>query len=93
MKLNILALALAASAAGMIAANAQTIIEERRDPAIVIEHDHPAPPVTVEEHKALPGTETKTITKETYGSGDCTSKTVHKEDDAGSKTVQKTNCD
>ncbi len=93
MKLNVLALALAASAAGIIAANAQTVIEERRDPAIVVEHDHPDASVTVEEHKALPSTEKKTITKETYGSGDCTSKTVHKEDEAGSKTVQKTNCD
>ncbi|HET7192444.1 MAG TPA: hypothetical protein VFI98_11115 [Pseudolabrys sp.] len=93
MKLNVLALALAASVVGVIAANAQTVIEERHDPAIVIEHDHPGAPVTVEEHEALPGTEKKTITKETYGSGDCTSKTVHKEDEAGSKTIRKTNCD
>ena len=92
MKLNVLALALAASVVGVIAANAQTVIEERHDPAIVIEHDHPGAPVTVE-HKALPSAEKKTITKETYGSGDCTSKTVHKEDEAGSKTIRKTNCD
>ena len=37
--------------------------------------------------------EKKTITKETTGTGDCSSKTVHKEDITGSKTIQKTNCD
>lgn len=37
--------------------------------------------------------EKKVIKRETNGMGDCTSKTVHKEDDTGSKTVHKTNCD
>ena len=37
--------------------------------------------------------EKKVIKKETTGSGDCSSKTVHKEDITGSKTVNKTNCD
>ena len=41
MKLNVLAFALAASAVGALGANAQTVIEERRDPAVVIEHDRP----------------------------------------------------
>jgi cytosine deaminase len=39
------------------------------------------------------GERKKTITKETTGSGDCDSKTVHKEDITGSKTITKTNCD
>jgi hypothetical protein len=93
MKLNVLTFALAISAFGVLGANAQTVIEERRDPAVVIEHDQPDTSVTVEKRDGFLGTEKKTITKETTGSGDCTSKTVHKEDITGSKTVQKTNCD
>ena len=103
MKLNVLAFALAASAIGVFGANAQTVIEERRDPAVVIEErrdpavvierDRPDTSVTIEKRDGFLGTEKKTITKETTGSGDCSSKTVHKEDITGSKTVQKTNCD
>jgi hypothetical protein len=91
MKLNVLALVLGATAFAAFAANAQTVIEERHDPAVVIEHDHPDASVTVKERGILG--DKKTITKETTGSGDCTSKTVHKEDITGSKTVHKTNCD
>jgi len=93
MKLNVLTLALAVSAFGVLGANAQTVIEERCDPAVVIEHDQPDTSVIVEKRGGFLGTEKKTITKETTGSGDCTSKTVHKEDLTGSKTVSKTNCD
>jgi len=95
MKLNVLAFALAASAVGAFGANAQTVIEERRDPAVVIEHDRPDTSVTIEKRDGLPGVEVekKTITKETTGSGNCETKTVHKEDITGSKTIQKTNCD
>jgi hypothetical protein len=93
MKLNVLAIALAASAVGAFGANAQTVIEERRDPAVVIEHDRPNPSVTIEKRDGVVGTEKKTITKETTGEGDCASKTVHKEDITGSKTIHKTNCD
>jgi len=93
MKLNVLAFALAASAIGAFGANAQTVIEERRDPAVVIEHDRPDSSVTIEKREGGLGTEKKTIEKETTGTGDCTSKTVHKEDVTGSKTVNKTNCD
>ena len=93
MKLNVLAIALAVSAIGAFSASAQTVIEERRDPAVVIERDKPDTSVTIEKRDGLLGTEKKTITKETTGSGDCSSKTVHKEDITGSKTVQKTNCD
>ncbi len=95
MKLNVFvfAFALAASAVGAFGANAQIVIEERRDPAVIIEHDRPDTSVTIEKRDGLFGTEKKTITKETTGSGDCTSKTVHKEDLTGSKTIQKSNCD
>ena len=93
MKLNVLAFALAASAIGASGANAQTVIEERRDPAVVIERDRPDTSVTIEKRDGFAGTEKKTITKETTGSGDCSSKTVHKEDVTGSTTVHKTNCD
>ena len=91
MKLNVLALALTATLVGSFGATAQTVIEERHDPAVVIEKDRPAASVTVKEHGMLG--EKKVIKKETTGSGDCTSKTVHKEDITGSKTVHKTNCD
>ena len=86
MRLNVLALALAASAF-TFAANAQTVIEERHDPPVVVEHDHPS--VTIEKDKPAV-VEKKKI--ETTGSG-CDSKTVHKETDSGSKTVTKSNCD
>jgi hypothetical protein len=89
MKLNLLVLALATTAFGSLGANAQTVIEERRDPAVVIEHDRPS--VNVKERGVVG--EKKVIKRETTGMGDCTSKTVHKEDDTGSKTVHKTNCD
>jgi hypothetical protein len=93
MKLNVLTLALAVTLVGSFGASAQTVIEENHDPAVVIEHDHPDTSVTVHERGGILGTEKKTITKETTGSGDCSSKTVHKEDITGSKTVSKTNCD
>ena len=57
----------------------------------MIEHDKPDTAVTVKERGLLAGR--KTITRETTGSGDCSSKTVHKEGLEGSKTVTKTNCD
>ena len=89
MKLNVLALALAATLAGSLGASAQTtVIEEKRDPAIVVK-ERPAADVTIKEHVG----ETKVIKKETVGSGDCSSKTVHKEGLGESKTVTKTNCD
>ena len=95
MKLNVLALALTATLFGSLAASAQSmVIEERRHPDLVVTPDHPSSSTTtVEERGGLLGTEKKTITKETTGSGDCSSKTVHKEDLTGSKTVKKTNCD
>ena len=92
MKLNVLVIALAATAFGSLAAQAQAVIVEER-PAVVIERDRPDTSVTVEKRGGFLGTDKKTITRETTGSGDCSSKTVHKEDLVGSKTVTKTNCD
>jgi hypothetical protein len=90
MKFNVLALALAATLIGSLGATAQTVIEERHDPAVVIEKDRPAADVTIREHVG----EKKVIKKETTGAGvDCSSKTVHKEGLGESKTVTKTNCD
>jgi hypothetical protein len=93
---NLVIIALAATAFGSLAANAQTtIIEERRPPAVVIEQAPPASSsVTVHERGGLLGTESKTTT-ETVGTGvngDCSTRTVHKEDLLGEKTVSRTNC-
>jgi len=90
MKLNVLVIALAATALSGFAANAQVVIEERRDPAVVIEKERPATSVTVEHGPAV---EKKVIKKETTGLGGCDTKTVHKEGLGESKTVTKTNCD
>jgi hypothetical protein len=95
MKLNVLVIALAATAFGSLAANAQTtVIEERRDPAVVIE-SQPSTTTVTKERGGFLNTETKTKTETTGAgiNGDCTSKTVHKEDLTGSKTVQRTTCD
>jgi len=83
MKLRAIAFALGVAASGVLAAEAQTVIEERTAPP-------PSSSVTVEHRD---GVERKTKTIETNGAGDCTTKTVHKENPAGSKTVKKTNCD
>jgi len=54
MKLNVLALVLGATAFAALAANAQTtVIEERHDPAVVIEKDKPDTTVTVKERGIL----------------------------------------
>jgi hypothetical protein len=92
MKLNVLGLVLAATAFTSLAANAQTTVIEQRDPAVVVEHDQPAASVTVKERGGLLGTEKTTKKIETTGDG-CTTKTVHHDDLAGSKTVRKTDCD
>jgi hypothetical protein len=95
MKLNVLVIALAATAFGTLAAQAQTtVIEDRRDPAVVIEQQPSQSSVTVNERGGFLGTEKKTTT-ETTGvgvNGDCATRTVHKEDLVGKKTVSKTNC-
>lgn len=101
MKLNVLktevfALALAATAFGAIAANAQTtVIEERSSPSVTIQSETPSTTTTVKERGGLLGTEKKstTVTTGTGATGDCPNKTVHKEGLTGDKTVSKTTCD
>lgn len=101
MKLNVLrtevlALALAATAFGALAANAQTtVIEERSSPSVTIQTETPTTTTTVKECGGLLGTEKKSTTVTTGAgvSGDCTNKTVHKEGLTGDKTVSKTTCD
>ena len=96
MKLNVLTIALAATAFGALAANAQTtVIEERSSPSVTIQSDTPSTSTTVKERGGLLGTEKKTTTTTTGAgvSGDCTNKTVHKEGLTGDKTVSKTTCD
>jgi len=75
MKLNVLALALAANLAGSLGASAQTtVIEERHNPAVVVKV-RPVADVTVKERVD----EKKVIKKDTIGAGvDCSSKTDHK---------------
>lgn len=116
MKLNVLALALAATAFGSLGATfgaaAQTTIIEERRPGVVIERQ--APPVVIERRQApviieqapavsstttverggFLGTESRTTT-ETVGTGpngDCATRTLHKQDLLGEKTVSSTNC-
>lgn len=96
MKLNVLTIALAATAFGALAANAQTtVIEERSNPSVTVQTDTPATSTTVKERGGLLGTEKKTTTTTTGAgvTGDCTNKTVHKEGLTGDKTVSKTSCD
>jgi hypothetical protein len=90
MKLNVLTLALAVTLAGTFAASAQVVIEDHTAPPPVVV-EHPDTSVTVHEDHGLLGSKRTTV--ETTGSGDCTTKTVHKEDITGSKTVRKSNCD
>jgi hypothetical protein len=96
MKLNVLVIALAATAFGSLAASAQTtIVEERRAPAVVIEQEPPASSsVTVHERGGFLGTESKTTTQTTGTgvNGDCATRTVHKQDLLGEKTVSRTDC-
>jgi hypothetical protein len=94
MKLNILAVALAATLFSTLGASAQVVIEEHRDP-VVVEHDRPADTsVTVKERGGFLGTESRSTT-ETTGSGlngNCSTRTVHKEGIGEDKTVSKTDC-
>jgi len=103
MKLNVLALALAATAFGSLTANAQTtIIEHRAAPPVVVEERVAPPPVvveqpatsatTVDERGGFLGTEHKRTTIETNATGDCQTKTVHHDDLLGERTVKRTNC-
>ncbi len=96
MKLNVLVIALAATVFGSLGAAAQnTVIEERQAPAEVIVAPPASSSVTVKERGGFLGTETKSTT-ETNGTGpngDCSTRTEHKEDLTGEKTVSRTNCE
>ncbi|MEI7806413.1 MAG: hypothetical protein WCI56_13905 [Hyphomicrobiales bacterium] len=96
MKLNVLAIALAATAFGSLSATAQTttIIEDRRAPAVVIEQPAPSTTITTQERGGFLGTESKTTTTTTGTglTGDCATRTMHKQDLTGEKTVSRTDC-
>ncbi len=62
-------------------AGERTVIHEDGPPAVVV-----TPP-------PLPGVRVERKSVETTWRGDCRSKTVHKEDEAGSTTVHKEQCD
>ena len=61
---------------------------------MVIEQAPPASSVTIEERGGFLGTEKRTTT-ETTGTGpngDCATRTVHRQDLTGEKTVSRTDC-
>jgi hypothetical protein len=102
MKFRIMTLALAATAFSPLSAYAQTtVIEERRAPVVIEQHQTPvvveqAPSTSVTTHErgGFLGTESRTTTTTTGTgpSGDCATRTVHKEDLLGEKTVSRTDC-
>ena len=104
MKLNVLTLALTATALGSLGAAAQTtIIEERRAP-VVIERRVAPPPIvvetpapTVETQSSVPilgGTQNTTTRTESVGAGvECTTKTVQNNTLLGSNSVTTRGCD
>ena len=89
MKLNVLAVALAATALGAFSANAQVSSDHAR----LCRRARQAEYIIKFSRKDVDLARDKDDHQGTTGSGDCSSKTVHKEDITGSKTVQKTNCD
>jgi hypothetical protein len=95
MKLNVLALALAASALGSLSAAAQTtVIEERRTPAVVVEQPVPSGSVDVQKSEPiLGGTKSTTVHGDNINGVGCTTKTVHRETILGSSTESHSNCD
>ncbi len=80
------AVAVITSMSGVAFAEETTVIE-RGAPAVAVER----PAVTIEKREAPAVVEKKTI--ETTGASDCRSKTVRKEDVAGSTTVHSEKCD
>jgi hypothetical protein len=108
MTFKLMTLALAATAFTSVAASAQTttIIEQRpgvvvqeRAPVVIEQRPvvvEPAPQTTVTTHErgGFLGTESKTTTTTTGTglTGDCATRTVHKEDLTGEKTVSRTDC-
>jgi hypothetical protein len=108
MTFKLMTLALAATAFMSVAASAQTttIIEQRpgvvvqeRAPVVIEQRPvvvEPAPQTTATTHErgGFLGTESKTTTTTTGTglTGDCATRTVHKEDLTGEKTVSRTDC-
>ena len=108
MKLNVLTLALTATAFGSLSAAAQTTIIEERGPPVVIERRAPvAPPPVIIERAAPPAMSTTTVerggflgteqrtTTETIGTGpngDCATRTVHDQNILGERSVTRTDC-
>ncbi len=102
MKFKIITLALAATAFSSLAASAQTTVIEERRPGVVIEQRQtpvvveqaPSTTVTTHERGGFLGTESRTTTTTTGTgpTGDCATRTVHKEDLGGEKTVSRTDC-
>jgi hypothetical protein len=99
MKLNVITLALAATAFGVLSANAQTTVIEQRPatviapapPAVVVEQ--PATSTTVEhDNMGLLGNQTRTTTQTTGAGVDCTKQTVHTNTLLGSTTNSNTTC-
>jgi hypothetical protein len=95
MKLNVLALALAATALGSLSAAAQTtVIEDRRPPTVVIEQPVPSGSVDVQKSEPiLGGQQNTTIHSDNVNGVGCTTKTVHKDTLLGSSTESRSNCD
>ena len=104
MKLNVITLALAATAFGVLSANAQTTIIEQRPatvvapapvvtapPAVVVEQ--PATSTTVEhDNMGLLGNQTRTTTTTTGAGVDCTKQTVRTNTLLGSTSNSNTTC-
>ncbi len=78
---------LALAAGTMLAGIASSAVAE--ETTVIRKSDPPAAVVV----PARPGVTVEKKSVETTGSGDCRSKTVHKEDEAGSTTVHKKTCD
>ncbi len=77
------------------------VVEERRPPVVIQQQQQPvvvepAPSTTVITHErgGFLGTESRTTTTTTGTgpTGDCATRTVHKEDLGGEKTVSRTDC-
>jgi hypothetical protein len=87
MKLNVLVLALAATALAAFSANAETVIEQPGAPPVVVEPQQP----TVVIKKPI-GVEHGSTTIDTTGQSECTTETVQKETFEGTKTTRTTRC-
>jgi hypothetical protein len=94
MKLNVITLALVATAFGALSANAQTttIIETAPPPAVVVAPP-PAQSTTVEQNNmGLLGNQTRTTTQTTGAGIDCTKQTVQTNTLLGSSSNTNTTC-